>query len=1272
MSHSKHVRLFSPGKRNPWSILMAICLVSALLLSVFPLPGQGSLVNANEVGNNEDQLLKTLTGEVDPQGSGEEGSGSASSGGINPGEGSGESGDEPSGDSEVVTPKDGESNNGSEEPGPGEEGENPGGETGSGENPGPEAGTGENPGAATGTGENPGAEPETGTGTVPGTTPPEEGALPQPGAKPGLEGFPEDSDPMKFFAASPMRGPAQAVDASTFGDLKNALANATPIINITGNITLTDTEELNDSAYDGKTLTINGGSHTLTGSGLASMFHFTTAADININALTMDGSGSSRHINAESIPNLTLTGCTFQNGSSKSDSGNAEGGSIRLIGGSLSMEGCTFSSNQADDKTSNPLTAAHGGAIYSNKASLLELKGCTFKNNSTGINNPNNTSFPYGCGGAIAIDGCGNVQESNCTYEGNHCAATSDKGGSQGGCIFLITSTMNSTSSRFTTAYPFNTGGAIYSRDSTLAIDRGTFTVPGDPGQQKDPEKIIGISGGAIQLNSNVNCTITNSQFTEEDTPHLQFAGGFINVASGALTTLNIDKTTFTGTYKFGDNDNALNNNNKGLAKFGGAICFEEGSIAKSLISNCTIENVAASNAGGAINIGTAMSGKTTVDLTLNNVTISNTGTSCDEFTPLDQIDLPTAEYANSRPNFIGGQIFAGLGSTVSINEGSYTRGRSQRGGLIFNQGAMTISGGAVLSEGTARTRLGWSFNTGLGGGIYNAGDLFLDQMTLTGNTTQGVQGATGHPLKAEEYNGQNVYAYAPITITPRAEFDAGDIRVLDGQSWINLTGALNSGTHINVSISELAMSDGHGLSETPIRKIGYTVAKGASGYIPSLEDAKILHYYSNVDPNSAGIYNQPVATPDDHSDTGEWDFVLNPIDKTVVLGQRCKLIYHGNRNDHDPEQVSFNGNKGEDPTKDQLYYYFAEGISSYIINNKASGSSTQANRAEENLVPRSFAQALRSPMVSSIEIMSEAELKQDEEVPQRDKHRFKGWYNRDFKWDGLETEAERFKFEQNNPYQRKVTEIFGRPVIDIYAGWERPVKVRIQGLKKLLDKTDANAPRDISEQIKAEDYEFTLSYGAKGKTNPEMGFDPAQLGQKAKLSTLNQSGTKDGAPFVFDPILQFTQEGSYYFTVQEENKAPQNVSIDKKPHVLEIIIEKVEATGKAKVTISDKFELEDPNKPEQIFFDKTPVLEISNSYGKPAETNPDILIKCPPSCVLPPVVTQAPVVTPITETPSRKVHRIPRTGESRDVLPVGMLLSLAMLLVFARSKVKK
>lgn len=1237
MSHSKHVRLFSPGKRNPWSILMAICLVSALLLSVFPLPGQGSLVNANEVGNNEDQLLKTLTGEVDPQGSGEEGSGSASSGGINPGEGSGESGDEPSGDSEVVTPKDGESNNGSEEPGPGEEGENPGGETGSGENPGPEAGTGENPGAATGTGENPGAEPETGTGTVPGTTPPEEGALPQPGAKPGLEGFPEDSDPMKFFAASPMRGPAQAVDASTFGDLKNALANATPIINITGNITLTDTEELNDSAYDGKTLTINGGSHTLTGSGLASMFHFTTAADININALTMDGSGSSRHINAENNTNLTLSDCTFQNGSSQSDVGNAEGGSIRHIGGSLSMEKCIFSSNQADDKTSNPLTAAHGGAIYSNNASLFELKGCKFKNNSTGRNNQN-ASFPYGCGGAIAIDGCSDVRESACTYEGNHCAAPSSGGGSQGGCIFLITSTMNSTSSHFTTAYPFNTGGAIYSRDSKLTIDDGTFIVPEDANN-------TGISGGAIQLNSNVICTITNSQFKEEGTPHLGYAGGFINVASGVLTTLNIDNTTFTGTYNPDDGENAMNKNKGGLAKFGGAICFEEGSIATSHISNCTIEKVAASNAGGAINIGTAMSGKATVDLTLNNVTISNTGTSCDEFTSLDQIDLPIAAYDNLRPNFIGGQIFAGPGSTVKINGGSYTKGRSQRGGLIFNQGTMTISGGAALSEGTARTRLGWSFNTGLGGGIYNAGDLFLDQMTLKGNTTQGSRGATGHPLKAEEYNGQNVYAYAPITISPRAEFDEGDIRVLDGQSWINLTGDLDSelNSHINVSISELAMSDGHGLSETPIRKIGYTVAKGVPGYVPTLEDAKILHYYSNVDPNSAGIYNQPVATPDDHSDTGEWDFVLNPKENTVVLGQRCKLIYHGNRNDQDLEQVTFNGNTGDDPIKDQLYYYFAEGASSYILKN------------------------------NKIAIPPRPELEKDSEEPTRENHRFKGWYNRDFKPDGLETEAERFKFEQNDPYHRKVTEIFGRPEIHIYAGWERPVKLRIQGLKKLLDKTDANAPRDISEQIKAEDYEFTLSYGAEGKTNPEMGFDPTQLGQKAKLSTLNQVGTKEGAPFVFDPVLEFTQEGSYYFTVNEENKAPQNVSIDKEPHVLEIKIEKEEATGKVKVTINDKTELEDPDNPEQIFFDKTPVLEISNSYGKPVEPNPDILIKCPPSCVLPPVVTQAPVVTPITETPSRsKVHRIPRTGESRDVLPVGMLLSLAVLLVFARSKVKK
>lgn len=1267
MSHSKHVRLFSPGKRNSWRIFMAICLVSALLLSVFPLPGQGSLVNANEVVNNEDQLSKTLTDEVDPQGSGEEGSGSASSGGINPGEGSGESGYEPSGDSEVVTPHDDGNNNGSEEPGPGEEGENPGGETGSGENPGPEAGTGENPGAATGTGETPGAEPETGTGTVPGTTPPEGGTLPQPGAEPGLEGFPEDSNFRGFFAATPMRGPAQAVDVSTFDELKNALAAAEPVINITGEITLN--EELNDSAYTkGKTLTINGNSQVLSaGSGLASMFHFTTAAGININGLTMDGSRSSRHINAENIPNLTLSDCTFQNGSSQSDSGNAEGGSIRHIGGSLSMEKCIFSSNQAVDKTLNPLTAAHGGAIYSNKASLLKLMGCIFKNNSTGRNNQN-ASFPYGCGGAIAIDGCSDVRESACTYEGNHCAATSDKGGSQGGCIFLITSTMNSTSSHFTTAYPFNTGGAIYSRDSTLTIDDGTFIVP------EDPNKQTGISGGAIQLNSNVICTITNSQFKEEGTPHLGYAGGFINVASGALTTLNIDNTTFTGTYNPDDGENAMNKNKGGLAKFGGAICFEEGSIATSHISNCTIENVAASNAGGAINIGTAMSGEATVDLTLNNVTISNTGTSCDEFTSLDQIDLPIAAYDNRRPNFIGGQIFAGPGSTVKINGGSYTKGRSQRGGLIFNQGTMTISGGAALSEGTARTRLGWSFNTGLGGGIYNAGDLFLDQMTLKGNTTQGSRGATGHPLKVEEYNGQNVYAFLPITITPQAQFDAGDIRVLDGQSWINLTGDLDSelNSHINVSISELAMNDGHGLSETPIRQIGYTVATGTNGYVPTLEDAKILHYLSKVDGASQDIYNQPVAEEDDHSDTGEWDFVLNPIDKTVVLGQRCKLIYHGNRNDHDPEQVSFNGNTGEDPTKDQLYYYFAEGASSYIINNNASGSSTQANLAEENLVPRSFAQALRSPMVSGIEIMSGAELKQDEEEPTRDKHRFKGWYNIDFKLDGLETEDQLFDFTQSDPYQKKVTQIFGQPEIDIYAGWERPVKLRIQGLKKLLDKTDANAPRDISEQIKAEDYEFTLSYGAEGKSNPGMGFDPAQLGPKTKLSTRNQAGTKEGAPFVFEPVLEFTQEGSYYFTVQEENKAPQNVSIDKEPHVLEIKIEKDATSGKVKVTINDKTELEDPNNPEQIFFDKTPVLEISNSYGKPAEPNPDILIKCPPSCVLPPVVTQAPVVTQITETPSRKVHRIPRTGESRDVLPVGMLLSLAVLLVFARSKVKK
>ena len=344
---------------------------------------------------------------------------------------------------------------------------------------------------------------------------------------------------------------------------------------------------------------------------------------------------------------------------------------------------------------------------------------------------------------------------------------------------------------------------------------------------------------------------VTGSTFTCNGSK-LYHAGGFIDIVGGG--THIIDTNTMAGAGK---------ENGQQIASFGGAISVEEGANATVTIKDNTITGASASDNGGAIAIGTHKGKSTPSTVTMSGNTISNAGTL-----------FWGAQY--------GGGVFVAPDATVTMTKDTIKDTRSSYGGGVYNEGKLTITGGSSLTGGVGSK---------LGGEIYNNGDLTVDDATITGNFVGGAvwQQYASHG-KNFELGGTNIYAEKDVTITPKANITTGkDVRVLDGQSKILLTGPLTK--EIDVSVSEVA-----GGNETQKRRVGYVVAAGKDGYVATKSDAKFLHYIGRTNKEDASHYsNQPRAAYADDKSTGEWDFVLDKDNKKVVLGQRVKLIYHGN-----------------------------------------------------------------------------------------------------------------------------------------------------------------------------------------------------------------------------------------------------------------------------------------------------------------------------------------------------------------------------------------
>lgn len=677
-----------------------------------------------------------------------------------------------------------------------------------------------------------------------------------------------------------------------FAELEAAITQAADgdVITVASNITLDET-----LAIENKNITIKGTSalailakNALTNNVEVKNTMFVIRnSKVKFDGLTLDGNKMNRIIYSEKS-DIELNKASINDGCPGNNSNINPGGGIFLRGGSLTATNTDFIGNTPGTNDTLPQGDGdkNGGAIYSGSTKAdITITGGKFEDNEVKA---------YGHGAAIYQEN-GTLKVTGTSFKNNKGHVEGGNAGTQGACIHTrdkVTAKISNVEAEI--AKGFNTGGFLRSWKSNVTVINSTFTIAGLGDG-------YGYSGGALCFEGGTS-KVEGSTFTCNGSK-LYHAGGFIDIV-GTGTHV-IDKNTMTGAGK---------ENGQQIASFGGAISVEEGANATVTIKNNTIKDSSASDNGGAIAIGTHKGKSTPSTVTMSGNTISNAGTL-----------FWGGQY--------GGGVFVAPDATVTMTKDTMSDTRSSYGGGIYNEGNLTITGGSSLTGGVGSK---------LGGEIYNNGELTVDDATITGNFVGGAawQQYASHG-KNFELGGTNIYAEKSVTITPKANIKTGkDVRVLDGQSKIRLTGALTK--EIDVSVSEVA-----GGNETQKRRVGYVVAAGTNGYAVTKSDANFLHYIGRTNKTDANHYsNQPRASYADDKSTGEWDFVLDKDNKKVVLGQRVKLIYHGNlgklgTNDKEEKTVDVYKNpnfwenqleeyKVADPERDKYsfmaWYYWKDG----------------------------------------------------------------------------------------------------------------------------------------------------------------------------------------------------------------------------------------------------------------------------------------------------------------------------------------------------------
>ena len=703
--------------------------------------------------------------------------------------------------------------------------------------------------------------------------------------------------------------------------------------------------------------------------------------------------------------------------------GDNQGRLINVKGGTVNLENAILQNGSTEKLVQNAKSDQNfsGGAILATKGekqgSTVTITGGKFLNNNTGAvrSDEEETNYRYRAaeGGAIKIEdstltinSADTTEKATTIFKGNHLEHWKTGGGRQGGSIEATKSKVEIYGATFDVPGPFNTGGAIEfencgSEKEQAKVINSSFTI-------LDGKKPVGMAGGAITSEGSY-LTIDKSTFNTGKGSYVQESGGLIQVVGkGEFHLKNSELNGSGGEFnKTGDYK---------TAKYGGAVVFYDDSTVRATIENTTIQNFTAEISGGGIALNTQIGKKGGTNLTLIDTKILNNVT-----------------YAWNMTAY-GGGIFVGKGNTVTMEGGQISsKIASSIGGAIYNEGKLTLTGTA---KDPAKIINNKAYH--MAAGVLNDGELTVDYAQFIGNAKGDWSNRNQHVYNKGEMAGENIYAVKDVTITPNAYFDNKDVRILDGQSSIILTGALPVDRHINVSISEVPKSHNktdEELKKLPLhpkfvekqnRKVGYLIAKGDGTYTPTASDAKVLNYVSKD-------MSQALASADDHTGLGEWDFVLNPKTKEVVLGQRAKVTLLAN---------------GTDEAKAKF-----EGVE--VGRNDAKGIFTTLN-------PEDQKEDIYDIYTSGEKL---AELTPE---PIRKGYAFTGWYKEavvnddapDKDKDGKTLVADLMLVKDAN----EITSILDPSEYTLYAGWEKVIPVE----KVWDDKDDefGNRPDSVKVQL--------------------------------------------------------------------------------------------------------------------------------------------------------------------------------------------------------------
>lgn len=699
-------------------------------------------------------------------------------------------------------------------------------------------------------------------------------------------------------------------NVSDLDEFKKAIANGDSVI-LTKDITVTETLEI-PASYTGiiksdkKTLTLD--------AGVENMFEV-NSKNLSFENVVLDGAGKGRLIFATDGAKLSLKDAVVKNGSTDSFEKKIDqstginkqiysGGGIYLLGSTLNAENTVFQANRTKVETPNqeniagaPQTAPHGGAIMATGKSTINIIGGEFIDNHTGA--MKTKEGPNGEGGAIKLeDSTLHINDENVTdkaetkFTGNHLFDWESKGGLQGGSIEATDSKVYIYGAAFQIPGPFNTGGAIKFENCPEAIIKNSdFKIDANKGG-------FGMAGGAITSEGS-HLSIDNSDFKTGSGTYVREAGGLIQVVSTGSFEL-------TNSHLEGNGVAWNETQARKTAKYGGAINFYNASTVKAKIENTTIENFTSEISGAGIGISTQAASK--LDKTTEESMANRT---CPAAITLELVNtklINNVTYSYDNGSY-GGGMFIGSGSTVSMRGGQISSEVStSTGGGIYNEGHLTLQGGAKVINNKAYH---------MAGGILNDGYLKVDDATISGNVKGDWSNSNQHIYNKDEMTGQNIYAAKDVIITPKANFDGNDIRVLHGQSAVLLTGTYPRQLNISISESEEAKTAPNdfpanvAVQESQHRHVGYIVAKGTEGYTPTETDAQNLHYVTKDKSQATSDFS-------DHKGVGAWDYVLDPKTKNVVLGQRAKMVFHANGTDKN--HAKFEDNKAEKETLYTIY----------------------------------------------------------------------------------------------------------------------------------------------------------------------------------------------------------------------------------------------------------------------------------------------------------------------------------------------------------------